>query len=124
MPRWVRVVFINYLPRMVLMKRPRHNERVAKKAYTVRHEHVRPKTGNGHTKQNGHEKDWLFADKSTVFDIHGDYDVRPQEEVNVPVPNVPMTAETHKAMEAIRFIAAHLRNEDDFSEVGFSTILF
>ena len=28
-----------------------------------------------------------------------------------------MTPETHKAIEAVRFIAAHLKNEDDYAEV-------
>ena len=29
-----------------------------------------------------------------------------------------MTAETSKAIEAVRFIAAHLKNEDDYAEVS------
>ena len=28
-----------------------------------------------------------------------------------------LTPETHKAIEAVRFIAAHLKNEDDYAEV-------
>ena len=28
-----------------------------------------------------------------------------------------LTPETHKAVEAVRFIAAHLKNEDDYAEV-------
>jgi len=33
-------------------------------------------------------------------------------------PPYHMTAETHKAIEAVRFIAAHLRNEDEYGEVS------
>jgi len=30
---------------------------------------------------------------------------------------IPMTTETVKAVDAVKFIAAHLRNEDDYAEV-------
>jgi hypothetical protein len=36
MPGWVRAVFLNYLPRALLMTRPHHAERWAKKAYSRR----------------------------------------------------------------------------------------
>ena len=35
-----------------------------------------------------------------------------------PDLDIPLTNETYRAMEGIRFIAAHLKNEDDYSEVG------
>ena len=31
--------------------------------------------------------------------------------------NFPLTSETQKAIDAVRFIAAHLKNEDDYAEV-------
>jgi len=40
---------------------------------------------------------------------------RPQ----TPDIDIPITPETQKALEAVRFIAAHLKNEDDYSEVVF-----
>jgi len=115
MPTWIRVVFINYLPRIILMKRPHHNDRLANKAYTLRHNQARQVSKKGFytnitTGDDSQKKTGL--QKSTVFDISANHDVIVQKDVNVP-----MTAETHKAMEAIRYIAAHLRNEDDFSEV-------
>jgi len=36
MPAWVRYVFLNYLPRLLLMTRPHHLQRWAKKAYSRR----------------------------------------------------------------------------------------
>ena len=33
-------------------------------------------------------------------------------------PGFRLTPETHKAIEAVRFIAAHLKNEDDYAEVS------
>lgn len=30
---------------------------------------------------------------------------------------IPLTSETQKAIDAVRFIAAHLKNEDDYAEV-------
>ena len=35
---------------------------------------------------------------------------------DVQIPN--MSTETQKAIDAVRFIAAHLKNEDDYAEVG------
>lgn len=37
MPPWVQKWFLNYLPRMVRMKRPDHDQRWNKKAYAFRH---------------------------------------------------------------------------------------
>ena len=31
--------------------------------------------------------------------------------------NCPMTVETRRAIDAVKFIAAHLKNEDDYAEV-------
>jgi len=31
--------------------------------------------------------------------------------------DIPLTSETKKALDAVTFIAAHLKNEDDYSEV-------
>ena len=36
MAKWVRVVFLNYLPRLLFMKRPHHEQRWLKKAYSRR----------------------------------------------------------------------------------------
>jgi len=38
--------------------------------------------------------------------------------LDASTPQLP--AETHKAIEAVRFVSAHLKNEDDFGEVKIS----
>ena len=52
---------------------------------------------------------------------------RRSEERGMTEENFPpyhMTGETHKAIEAVRFIAAHLRNEDEYGEVSLADIYF
>jgi len=44
MPGWVRAVFLNWLPRILLMTRPHHSERWSKKAYSRRN--YRPSIAN------------------------------------------------------------------------------
>jgi len=44
MPGWVRAVFLNYLPRALLMTRPHHAQRSSKKAYSRRN--YRPSIGS------------------------------------------------------------------------------
>ena len=138
MPRWVRVIFLNYLPRLIVMKRPRHNERWGKKAYSTRHDVNKP---HHHQRQNhsndgttltsgfaqkaqshplaephqGHHRNEAFAKGNPGFIGFG-----VSEERREPSPelDIPLTNETYRAMEGIRFIAAHLKNEDDYSEVG------
>lgn len=146
MPKWIRVIFINYLPRVILLKRPRHEYRVDNKAYTLRHHQAssgrrKPSSQFGAQAErlvmsngvrNNVSKDSSFVDnglrlrdisspsggkfcspaQSTMYDMNPDGEMQQIEDFDIP-----LTAETHKAMEAIRFVAAHLRNEDDFSEV-------
>ena len=45
MPGWVRAVFLNWLPRALLMTRPHHAQRSTKKAYSRRN--YRPSIGAG-----------------------------------------------------------------------------
>jgi len=42
-----------------------------------------------------------------------------------PGPGLPfrLTTETRSAIEAVQFVAAHLKNEDDYAEVAYDTIL-
>lgn len=101
MPRWVRLVFLNYLPRLLVMKRPNHKERSAKKNY------------NNERPSNSKMSDDILE----LSDVHHPNCrfSRAQPSSNQAVLN--LSPETHKAVEAVRFIAAHLKNEDDYAEV-------
>ena len=117
MPKWVRIVFLNYLPRILFMARPNHMDRWAKKPYT-RDTH----NGGGDVGQFTSGR----TDLLELSDMHYPNCTshrKPQNEhartepEGSPDVGFHMTPEIHKATEAVRFIAAHLKNEDDYSEV-------
>jgi len=168
MPGWIRVLFLNYLPRVILMKRPRHDERWGKKDYTIRHEAAAAaaaelaaaaaaeerKTGSRHhdgpaaaavppASDCRHlpgvgSSVRVTAIRSSLYGMAGGgagengcladgiggggadsqrpgagfYDAAAATDLDIP-----LTSETKKALDAVTFIAAHLKNEDDYSEV-------
>ena len=123
MPKWVRVVFLNYLPRMLFMARPNHSERWSKKTYT----HMNVPTSSTSASDVRQYAVNTRSDLLELSEIH-----HPNCKMNRKPPPDPrrsdhdtggessfqLTPETHKAVEAVRFIAAHLKNEDDYAEVG------
>ena len=121
------------------MKRPNHNDRWAKKSYSRNNP-----SGNHRDTQNSDLRQFAVNARSDLLElseIHhpnctlnrkannvmegnhgaggvggrgpGGGDQEPPQEASFH-----MTPETHKAIEAVRFIAAHLKNEDDYAEVG------
>jgi len=160
MPGWIRVLFLNYLPRVILMKRPRHDDRWGKKEYTTRHEasvaattfHEKEKTTSTRSRdgqRSGGRADGsgppisdcrhlpgvgssvrVTAIRSSLYgtaggengcvaDGVGDAQQRAPTFYDAAAADcdIPLTVETKKALDAVTFIAAHLRNEDDYSEV-------
>lgn len=172
MPRWVRVVFLNYLPRILFMKRPNHAERWVKKQYSVNQQAAREAArrergevasgggsstaggGGGGGGSHGHHHHHhhhagsndlrQYATANAMGSSSGSTSNRADllELSEIHHPNCKfnrkpptehalrsdmdgggesgfhMTPETHKAIEAVRFIAAHLKNEDDYAEVS------
>jgi hypothetical protein len=50
--------------------------------------------------------------------LHRDVDVEARSAAAAAADvDIPITPETKKALEAVTFIAAHLKNEDDYSEI-------
>jgi len=173
MPGWIRVLFLNYLPRVILMKRPRHDERWGKKDYTIRHEAAaaelaaaaaadKDKSSKSTRSQDGraaeHRSDGggpsalsdtrhlpgvgssvrVTAIRSSLYGMTGGENGCVADGVggggdttlpSEPPPtyygtsaaaadvDIPLTSETKKALDAVTYIAAHLKNEDDYSEV-------
>jgi len=163
MPGWIRVLFLNYLPRVILMKRPRHDERWGKKEYTIRHEAATAETessarrrdkttssrlqdGRTTDKRPGGRDDGVGAPvsdsrhlpgvgssvrvtaiRSSLYGMAGGENGCVADGVGDAQPSfydgaaadcdIPLTSETKKALDAVTFIAAHLKNEDDYSEV-------
>ena len=134
MAKWIRMVFLNYLPRILFMKRPNHNERWAKKAY-VKNNQATVADASGAPQNDGTRQYSVNArsDFLELSEIHhpnckmncmpGTTSEPPRNDSDVG-EGFHMTPETHKAIEAVRFIAAHLKNEDDYSEVCFFDCIF
>ena len=177
MPGWIRVLFLNYLPRVILMKRPRHDERWGKKDYTIRHEAAAAAAAaddgvdrKGKTTASTRSRDGrtsrgdgsgppasdcrhlpgvgssvrVTAIRSSLYGmaatengscmadgvVGGDSQQRSSSSFyDTASPgaagdcDIPLTSETKKALDAVTFIAAHLKNEDDYSEVCKLTML-
>jgi len=180
MPTWVRVVFLNWLPRILVMTRPYHAERWAMKAYSkrsqlsidpggvggrlrqyntsacspvvpassrggaelveladvllrashsnccTRHPAEQPGAANVVMPPGGTTRAGSYpADTSRFFEeTLRSFTCTPPPAAVVRPPEVPaessfhIAPDTQKAIEAVRFIAAHLKNEDDYAEVG------
>ena len=160
MADWVRVLFLNYLPRILLMKRPHHAERCNKKDYA--HSNMQAerlaRDGNSSNATNMSGTDMrgfsstgvgahahAHTELMELSDMHqhhqncrtnrtGPSSNRHNDQKQYDIGSAGggahhhqhnasaestfhMTPETHKAVEAVRFIAAHLKNEDDYAEV-------
>lgn len=155
MPGWVRTIFLNYLPRLVFVKRPQHDRRSSKKAYSVRHgqapaspppsaqvlQLLERRRTYGYYGGGGGVTTAAAASSSAEYECNGDdgrccrsgaggvvgdqtyADLDGQQQGGGGggggggFGGFPATGETHRAMEAVRFIAAHLKNEDEYAEV-------
>lgn len=122
MPKWVRVVFLNYLPRILFMRRPNHLERWEKKVYAkamnaksvsdMRHYNLNATNRTDLLELSEmHHPNCKMNQKTPADHNRGEPEGSPESTFH-------MTPETHKAVEAVRFIAAHLKNEDDYAEVS------
>ena len=129
MPSWVRAVFLNWLPRILLMTRPHHSERWSKKAYSRRN--YRPSISNRfaaaaagassspdlveltEVRRTGPVKRRPILGP-IVTSARDDQATNADRHAGLPFR---LTAETRSAVEAVQFVAAHLKNEDDYAEV-------
>ncbi|XP_022332769.2 acetylcholine receptor subunit beta-like 1 isoform X4 [Crassostrea virginica] len=137
MPNWIRLVFFNYLPRLMLMTRPNHMERwqKPKQEDDIKHGGVISNRNNV-AKSNNFSAD--PPNYQELTELHGP-GCRRQN--NRPVPEgspllgltrqsanhgmdhaqqnklFRMTPELREATEALKFITEHLRAEDEYDTV-------
>ena len=130
MSKWVRVLFLNCLPRILFMKRPNHSHRWM----MSRNNKYRDGAGGGVVGSNSNSTDHsrhynmnTRSDLLELSDMHhpncklnrrsssdrhgGDMDSAHEQRFH-------LTPETHKAAESVKFISQHLKNEDEYSEVS------
>ena len=161
MPTWIRVVFLKYLPMIMLMKRPKKTRLrwmmeppvggygsytgFAPPPVTSTSSVMSPPTpappppppvayaGHGNlevmeladlhhpdckmSRQNSeHHRDLCERDRDDGSDV--DEEERPSERAETVRNNtILLTPEAYKATEAVEFIAEHLRNEDEYTQV-------
>lgn len=114
MPRWIRVIFLNWLPIIMFMKRPEHSEKYArwkerkiqKKEANAAPSRMNGVAGSGYGIEMNEHK--FNEDKeSSQF---AQPPVRPSG-------HMPLSPKAVKALEAIDFITEHLKSVDDYDEV-------
>lgn len=115
MARWIRTVFFGFLPRILLMKRPSSDSGPNVESLSFSRCSSTPMTTP--------ETSRRAAIKPQEFDLsdlhHRSCPMRRgARDPSDPSVPIPMRTEVNKAVEAVRFISAHLKNEDDYDEVG------
>lgn len=102
MPRWVRIIFLNWLPILMFMTRPRHAEKYKK----WRDRKIAAKIANSVSSRP----------LRTVMTDDGEASLA-QKEVNGQVANLEMTPKGLQAVESVEYITQHLKMKDDYDEV-------
>lgn len=132
MPRWTRKFFLDFLPKILFMKRPKKSRLRWMMDNQADNISMPPPSSHGYTLSQP-----LKPYPSPNIDVmelpvrhHPRCDIAKnsaereyQRRDSDIVDASPMTPEAHKAAEAIEFIADHLRGEDDFMQVTtFSSV--
>ncbi|XP_052796238.1 acetylcholine receptor subunit beta-like 1 [Mya arenaria] len=135
MPYWVRVVFLNYLPRILFMERPEHDIRWKSPHDEDSHEHhftspLLVNSRNPDVLQTVPSRGGQYDNYLDTVELS---DINPHNDCQLTVSSAPETQpmlsnyddaalaqispEIVKAAEALRFISRHLKNEDDYNTV-------
>ena len=109
MPRWIRIIFLHWLPIVMFMKRPDHKAKYARwkeRKEALREANAAPSRANGFA--GGIEMNEIkMSDAESNHTFHSS----PKDAPGLPVKAV-------KAIEAIEFITEHLKSVDDYDEVS------
>ncbi|CAH1797210.1 unnamed protein product [Owenia fusiformis] len=121
MSPWVRKVFLNILPRLLVMRRPNLEKDKAPKVLvrTCNGVEIRDSYGGGGTR---------LSRDLTSESVYGNYVDRSGDEHTTethhnhdnPIPPIRRTTyspDVHKALEGVKFIAEHLKEEDEIDGV-------
>lgn len=110
MPNWTRVVFLQYLPAMLMMKRPKKTRlRWMMDLPGVYHQHYHP----AHPSTPRGKLDALLDVHHPNCTVARALSGSISSESNTLV----LSSEAYKATEAVEFIAEHLRSEDEYIQV-------
>lgn len=115
MPRWIRIIFLSWLPTVLFMKRPDHEEKYARwkeRKVAVKVANAAPTRTNG---ANGSD-----IERNNLNETASNHTIS-QSTARQPTPmpiSMPMSSKAIKAIEAIEFITEHLKSVDDYDEVS------
>ena len=143
MPYWVRVVFLNYLPRILFMERPDHmtrwqpasdNDSEADKFQAHSARYISPRgpdvTYSTPSRGRRHTNDEESTEMSDMHRVHARSGLDSHPEMNPRVTiyqdsqMLQMSSEVVKAADALRFISRHLKNEDEYDTVSFFVLFY
>ncbi|XP_061172026.1 acetylcholine receptor subunit beta-like 1 isoform X3 [Saccostrea echinata] len=135
MPNWIRVVFLNYLPRLLLMTRPNHMQRWQKPLKEEQHEGIVINQNNVMKSNNFSAYPPNYQELTEMHRPecrrHNNRNIPEgspllgltRQTVNHLVDNASqnkpfkMTPELREATEALKFITEHLKAEDEYDTV-------
>lgn len=137
MPYWVRLVFLNYLPRLLLMERPDHDSRWQPPVSSSEDDVINPLPLHLHPSSRSpdvtrtapintsHYENYSETMELTEVNRHSSCRLIPPArdrqttvENNDDVAMMQISPEIVKAAEALRFISRHLKNEDEYNTVS------
>ena len=129
MPYWVRLVFLNYLPRVLLMKRPDHDERWQDKDGAKEQKHNKNAQQNrilynpnpDLTRTGNQRPPITNTDQQFHAKRHGNHSSRDgshsSETSFIDEPLIPLAPEVFRAAESLKYISNHLRKDDEYAKV-------
>ncbi|XP_074651902.1 acetylcholine receptor subunit alpha-like [Tubulanus polymorphus] len=115
MSPWVRKVFLNILPRLLLMRRPNTEKDKSPK--------VMVRTCNGVEIRESYGDNSKSASGGINYDSHSAFRMRSSEDLlghdpeNPGLRQRPYSSSVQRAVDGVRFVADHLKNEDDESQI-------
>lgn len=121
MPRYIRVIFLNWLPQILFMNRPNHD---------LKYQRWRQRKIDAKTALNNENEPRKANDNRKVKETCLDKDS--EAIIFTPTANVaakdkttvkPVSAAMGKAVEAVNYITQHMKRRDDYEEVRFVVLL-
>ncbi|XP_067934664.1 acetylcholine receptor subunit beta-like 1 [Watersipora subatra] len=109
MPRWIRIIFLQWLPIILFMKRPEHEEKYLRwkerKLAMKEASSTRPKANGATT--------GIEMNEFKISDAESNHTFRSA----TTKETLPVSIKAAKAIEAIEFITEHLKRVDDYDEI-------
>ncbi|XP_064648343.1 acetylcholine receptor subunit beta-like 1 isoform X2 [Lineus longissimus] len=118
MPTWARYVFLNYLPRILLMKRPDHDQRWREGHHLKQQkQHQRPPNrATAEPRYNINARTELLELADMPNCRMGTASSMDKQDEGTP-EGFRLTPEMHRTIEGVKFIYTHIKAEDDYHTV-------